>query len=88
MEEEEQPQHHHPASEVESEAEIGRDDSKSPFQEIEEESFVKIELGQGLKELNEAMARAELKEIRSSYTNLTKTFPTAVKRFSFWDLFF
>lgn len=61
-----------------NEPEMDRQDSKSPFQEVEEEPFVKIELGQGLKELNEAMSRGELKEIRSCYTNLTKTFPTAV----------
>lgn len=61
-----------------NEPEIDRQDSKSPIQEVEEEPFVKIELSQGLKELNEAMSRGELKEIRSCYTNLTKTFSTAV----------
>ena len=67
-----------PSPTEENVVEIEREDSKSPIQEVEEEPFVKIELVQGLKELNEAMKRGELKEIRSCYTNLTKTFPTAV----------
>lgn len=52
--------------------------SNSPVQEVEEESFVKVDLKTGLEDLNEAMKRGELKDIRSAYTNLTKTFPTAV----------
>ena len=59
--------------------ELEREESKSPVQEIEEESFIKIELKTGLEELNKALKIGELKEIRSAYTNLTKTFPTAVK---------
>lgn len=69
----------HPPASPSEETEIEREDSKSPVNEIEEEPFVKIELQQGLRELNEAMKRGELKEIRSCYTNLTKTFPTAVQ---------
>ena len=70
----------HPATSLNEEtaAENELDDSKSSIQEVEEDPFVKIDLGQGLKELNEAMTRGESKEIRSCYTNLTKTFPTAV----------
>lgn len=52
--------------------------ANSPIQEVEEEPFVKVELKNGLEYLNEAMKRGELKEIRSAYTNLTKTYPTAV----------
>ena len=59
--------------------ELEREESKSPVQEIEEESFIKVELKTGLEELNKALKIGELKEIRSAYTNLTKTFPTAVK---------
>ena len=76
---EEEAQHPAPSSlNEENETGIEREDSKTPIQEVEEEPFVKVELAQGLKELKEAMTRGELKEIRSSYTNLTKTFPTAV----------
>lgn len=59
--------------------ELEREESKSPVQEIEEEPFIKVELKTGLEELNKALKIGELKEIRSAYTNLTKTFPTAVK---------
>ena len=59
--------------------ELEREESNSPVQEIEEESFIKVELKTGLEELNKALKIGELKEIRSAYTNLTKTFPTAVK---------
>lgn len=71
--------------------ELDREESKSPVQEVEEESFVKVELNEGLKQLNEALKRDEIKEIRSCYTNLTKTFPTAVintKYFAFFQVFF
>lgn len=59
--------------------ELEREESKSPVQEIEEETFIKVELKTGLETLNRALKVGELKEIRSAYTNLTKTFPTAVK---------
>lgn len=59
--------------------ELEREESKSSVQEIEEEPFIKVELKTGLEKLNHAMKVGEIKEIRSAYTNLTKTFPTAVK---------
>lgn len=60
------------------EPEFEGEETKSPIQEIEEEPFVKIELKEGLEQLNEALKRDDNKNIRSSYNNLTKTFPTAV----------
>ena len=56
-----------------------REGTKSPIQEIEEEPFVKVEIKEGLEQLNEALKGEDLKEIRSCYSNLTKTFPTAVR---------
>lgn len=62
----------------ETSPELDREESsKSPVQELEEEPFVKVELQSGLEELNEALKRGELKEIRAAYTNLSRTFPTA-----------
>lgn len=77
------PQHQVPTAHIqENETEMERDNSKSPIQEIEEESFAKVELYEGLRELNEAMKHGDSKEINSCFTNLTKTFPTAVRLFS------
>ena len=58
--------------------ELEREESKSPVQEIEGEPFTKVELKNGLEALNKALKIGELKEIRSAYTNLSKTFPTSV----------
>ena len=60
------------------EVEVEREDSKSPIQEIEDEAFVKVELKNGLEELDEALKSGQLKDIRCCYNNLTRTFPTAV----------
>lgn len=75
MEEDQQPS----AIAIVESPELEREESKSPVQEIEEEPFVKIELKNGLDELDKALKIGEIKEIRSAYTNLTRTFPTAVK---------
>lgn len=66
-------------SPIEDSTKLGREESKSPVQEIEEEPFVKVELKSGLEELSKSLKNGELNEIRSAYTHLTKTFPTAVK---------
>lgn len=66
-------------NEIASAEDFEREEStKSPVQEVEEEPFVKVELKKGLEELNEVMKQGDAKDIRSAYTNLTKTFPTAV----------
>jgi hypothetical protein len=68
-----------PATIVQDESsELEREESKSPVQEFEEDSFIKVELKNGLEELNKTLKNGESKEIRCAYTNLTKTFPTAV----------
>lgn len=71
---------------TEEHEELSREDSKSPVQEVEEEQFTRVELADGLEQLNEALKREDIKEIRSCYTNLTKSFPTAVikKRILIW----
>lgn len=68
------------SSSIES-PELERESTSSPVQEVEEESFVKVDLKEGLEQLNEALKRGELPLIRSCYTNLIKTFPTAVSNF-------
>ena len=52
--------------------------TKSPIQEVEEEPFVKVEIRSGLEQLKEAMKTNELKDIRTCFINLTKSYPTAV----------
>lgn len=58
--------------------ELEREESKSPIQE-EEEQIIEVEIKAGLEELDAALKTGQIKEIRSCYAKLTKTFPTAVK---------
>lgn len=63
----------------EIENEYSNEDSvKYPIQEMEEEPFVKVEIRVGLEQLKVAMKTNEVKDIRASFNNLTKSYPTAV----------